>query len=138
MAQTGDKFNDLYELSKKINKMQPKEDRTSEEIEYEKNKDACTFAPNVKKFIDRQATVDQDVKILDDKTVQKDVERMKRAREEKERVRQMTERGVPAVKRPLLTPKGNAPPLPSCAMVTTSSQKNRMLNSNTANPSTQS
>jgi hypothetical protein len=33
--------------------------------------------------------------VCDDKTVQKDVDRMKRAREEKERIKRMTERGIP-------------------------------------------
>jgi hypothetical protein len=95
MTQTGVKFNDLYNLSKKINSIQPKEVRTAEDIDYERNKDVCTFAPNCKRFIDRQAPSTTDVNILEDKTVQKDVDRMKRAREEKERIKRMTERGIP-------------------------------------------
>lgn len=48
MPQTGDKFNDLYELGKKLNKL-PKQEKTTEEIEYERSKNECTFAPNCKR-----------------------------------------------------------------------------------------
>ncbi len=45
MSSTGDKFNDLYSLSKRL-QSKPKQDRTSEEIEYEKYRNECTFAPS--------------------------------------------------------------------------------------------
>ena len=43
---TGDKHSDLYSVSKKIEFLRPKVDRKTEEIEYEKNKNECTFKPN--------------------------------------------------------------------------------------------
>jgi hypothetical protein len=94
MTQTGDKFNDLYMLGKKLNKRQ-KEDKTTEEIEFERNKDECTFAPNKDRQM-RTLEVEStnDVKILDNKFVQKDVERMRKAREERERIKKFTERGI--------------------------------------------
>ena len=49
MPQTGDRFNDLYTLAKKL-QQRPKEDKTSEEIEYEKNAGQCTFAPNIQRL----------------------------------------------------------------------------------------
>ena len=38
--------------------------------------------------------IESEVKISEDKYVQKDVERMRKAREEKERIKKMTERGI--------------------------------------------
>ena len=45
MSNTGDKFNDLYNLAKRLH-AKPKKDKTSEEVEFEKFKEECTFAPN--------------------------------------------------------------------------------------------
>lgn len=49
MEQTGDKFNDLYVLSKKIEFLKPKKDKTAVEIDFEKNRNDCTFTPNLLK-----------------------------------------------------------------------------------------
>jgi hypothetical protein len=48
MPTSGDKFNDLYELGKRIN-MIPKAEKTTEEIEFERSKNECTFIPNCKR-----------------------------------------------------------------------------------------
>lgn len=45
---SGNKFNDLYEMGRYYNK-RLKADRDTEEIEYERNKDECTFTPNCKR-----------------------------------------------------------------------------------------
>lgn len=47
MEQTGNKFNDLYLLSKKIDFIKPKRDKSTDEIEYQKNKEECTFVPSL-------------------------------------------------------------------------------------------
>jgi hypothetical protein len=49
ISHTGDKFNDLYLLAK-VQQNKQKQDKTSEELEYEKNKEECTFAPNCKRL----------------------------------------------------------------------------------------
>ena len=49
MPSSGDKFTDLYLLSKKLKSL-PKQEKTSEELEFEKNKEECTFAPNCKRL----------------------------------------------------------------------------------------
>lgn len=91
LPQTGDRFNDLYTLAKKL-QQKPKQDKTTEEIEFEKASGQCTFAPNI-------ARIHQDLNagasvIQEDKIVQKEIERMKKAREERERVKKFTERGI--------------------------------------------
>lgn len=45
MPNTGNKFNDLYELSKNLQQVKVKADKTKQEYEYERNKDECTFRP---------------------------------------------------------------------------------------------
>lgn len=49
MESTGDKFNDLYVLSKKIDFLRPKKDKTTVEVDFEKNRSDCTFTPNLLK-----------------------------------------------------------------------------------------
>lgn len=49
MEETGDKFNDLYVLSKKIDFLKPKRDKSTEDLEFEKAKDECTFKPKIGK-----------------------------------------------------------------------------------------
>lgn len=39
MEQTGDKFNDLYVLSKKIDFLKPKKDKSTADLEFEKGRD---------------------------------------------------------------------------------------------------
>jgi len=50
MENTGNKFNDLYELSKKLKQHQIKTDKTNQDYEYEKSKDQCTFTPNLLRY----------------------------------------------------------------------------------------
>ena len=45
MESTGDKFNDLFILSKKIDFVKPKRDKSTQDIEFEKSKEECTFRP---------------------------------------------------------------------------------------------
>lgn len=49
MSNTGNKFNDLYELSKKIQPIKDQLDKTKADHEYERVKDDCTFKPNILK-----------------------------------------------------------------------------------------
>jgi len=49
MEQTGDKFNDLYVVSKKINFLKPQIGKTRDELDYEKNRSECTFQPRINK-----------------------------------------------------------------------------------------
>lgn len=49
MPQTGDRFNDLYTLAKKL-QQKPKSDKTTEEIEFEKAQTECTFQPNIERL----------------------------------------------------------------------------------------
>lgn len=49
MPNTGNKFNDLYELSKNIRQIKINNDKTTEEYEFEKNKTELTFKPQINK-----------------------------------------------------------------------------------------
>ena len=53
MEQTGDKFNDLYVVSKKIDFIRPKVDKSSAEYEFEKSRTECTFKPNLEKKLSK-------------------------------------------------------------------------------------
>ena len=44
---TGDRCNDLYELSKHLQQFKWRSDKSNEDYEYEKSKDECTFVPNI-------------------------------------------------------------------------------------------
>lgn len=68
-------------------------ERTTEEIEFERNKEECTFTPNCKRLPSFRFE-EAPPQILKDKTVQKDIERLKKAREEKERIKKIKERGI--------------------------------------------
>lgn len=85
---TGDKCFDLYQLS--VIKRKEKQDKTANDYEYEKNKEELTFQPNITKKKVKKNTRRQ----LDSKRSEEDaIERMRKARQERERVKQMTERG---------------------------------------------
>jgi len=45
MPNTGNKFNDLFELSKKMQPYREKQDKSLVDYEYEKSRDECTFKP---------------------------------------------------------------------------------------------
>ena len=83
-----DKREELYLMGKKQGK---KTDKSREEYEYEKSKSECTFSPHIGKYLKEQK---KDTKVMENKYVQKGVERMKKARDEKERVQKYTERGI--------------------------------------------
>jgi len=46
MESTGNKFHDLYLLSQKIDFLKPRRDKSTAEIEYELQKQECSFQPN--------------------------------------------------------------------------------------------
>jgi hypothetical protein len=101
-----DRFNDLYNLARRI-QQRPKQDKTTEQIEFEKAQKELTFQPNV----ERKMSIKQmdpyeanNIKITDDKVISKDIERIRKAREEKERIKQFTERGI-ILKEPSLAQK---------------------------------
>ncbi len=86
---TGDKCEDLYQLS--IIKQKKKLDKTTEEIEFEKAKQELTFQPNLSKK--KGKTQQQQRHKINQRSVMDNIERMRRAREERERKKAMTERG---------------------------------------------
>lgn len=46
MSKSGNKHNDLFELSKKLTHIKWKYDKSHEDLDYERNKQECTFKPN--------------------------------------------------------------------------------------------
>jgi hypothetical protein len=92
----GDRFNDLYNLARRL-QQKPKQDKTTEQIEFEKAQGELTFQPNAeRKMSMRQMDPYESTqfKITDDKVISKDIDRIRKAREEKERVKLFTERGI--------------------------------------------
>lgn len=71
-----------------------KTDKTKEDYEYEKNKDELTFKP--KMYTKPGSSASKKTTIENDRAVQKLKERMEKARDEKERIKMITERGIPA------------------------------------------
>lgn len=69
-----------------------KSDKTTEEVEYERNKSECTFAPKLER-LDVEECKNKNI-IKEDKFIQREIERMKKGREEKERKKKFTERGI--------------------------------------------
>jgi hypothetical protein len=51
MPSTGDRCNDLYELSKALNSVKWRNDKSKEDYEFEKSKEECTFVPNLNKVL---------------------------------------------------------------------------------------
>ena len=51
MTNTGNKFNDLFELSKKLQPLKQKEDKNAVDYEFEKSRDECSFKPNLTKTL---------------------------------------------------------------------------------------
>ena len=80
---TADRCQSLYELSKKIVK---KDDKPTDEYVFEKEKDQYTFAPNIEK---EKVFESEDTKAPQ---IAETIERMKRGREERMRVKVGTER----------------------------------------------
>ncbi|CAD8185245.1 unnamed protein product [Paramecium octaurelia] len=82
-----DKHLQLYALAKPANQ---KRDRTTEEIEYEKQLEECTFQPGLQTKTSQQQKQDNHYV---NKDVDKTVQRMKQARQRREEVQGMLERG---------------------------------------------
>ena len=57
MPQTGDKCKDLFDLSKHIINKRDKTDKTRDDYDFERNKDECTFTPNVVRVGDMSQTI---------------------------------------------------------------------------------
>ena len=112
---TGDKCFDLYQLSK-VNKKE-KIDKTREEYDFEKSAPDCTFQPNINKDASRQSNRQY---YVNQKSIQDNLERMKKAREERDFKKKMTERGYgepspnaqPMKKQPIRRPMNYARPPP--------------------------
>jgi hypothetical protein len=86
---SGDKCAELYMKSKII---KIRNDKTTEEIEYERNKSECTFAPKLERLdVEDQRNRNR---IKEDKFIQREIDRLKKGREEKERIKKFTERGI--------------------------------------------
>jgi hypothetical protein len=85
---TGDKCNDLYQISKV--KQKNKIDKTKDEYEFEKASQECTFQPNTNKTSKAR---DANPHYVNQRSITENLERMKRAREEKDFKKKMTERG---------------------------------------------
>mmetsp|Transcript_12550 Transcript_12550/g.12620 ORF Transcript_12550/g.12620 Transcript_12550/m.12620 type:complete len:322 (-) Transcript_12550:25-990(-) len=88
----------LYNLSEVERKRKEKLARTAEELEIEKAQAECTFTPNLEKPI-----LNENADLLEKKGVAETVNRMRRAREEQELIKNMKERGF--------TNKGELKPL---------------------------
>jgi hypothetical protein len=112
---TGDKCFDLYQLSK--TKKKEKIDKTREEYDFEKSAPDCTFQPNINKDLSREANKQF---YVNQKSIQDNLERMKKAREDREFKKKMTERGYgepspsaqPMKKQPVRKPMNYARPPP--------------------------
>lgn len=87
------KFEQLYSLSKP---QIQKTDKTGVDYEFERNKEECTFAPKLK--TPSTVTIKPSQPVANDKHVQKQIDRMNKAREEKERKKGFLERGEPPKK----------------------------------------
>lgn len=104
---TGDKCFDLYQLS--IVKRKEKQDKTSEEVEFEKSEKELTFQPNLYKKKNQAAKKNHKV---NQRSVMDNIERMRKAREEREYKKSMTERGyVPGKARKAMCHSNETKPL---------------------------
>ena len=85
MPQTGNKCNDLFELSKNMKQIKTNTDRSTIDVEFEKNKGQCTFKPKINYSNAAQAVILNERKsprsIKDLRGAQKSIERMQKARE---------------------------------------------------------
>ncbi|CAD8209441.1 unnamed protein product [Paramecium pentaurelia] len=84
-----EKYLQLYSLAKPSTQ---KRDRTTEEIEYEKQLEECTFQPGLQTKNNQSIQQKQDNHYVN-KDVDKTVQRMKQARQRREEVQGMLERG---------------------------------------------
>lgn len=88
------KYEQLYQLAKN-NAQKNKVDKSKEDYEYEKQKNECTFAPKIQNNnnIVRNAEGVQ-LNVVQDLFVKKQIERLNKGREEKERIKNFMENGV--------------------------------------------
>ena len=77
-----------------------KTDKAKEDYEFEKQADECTFAPNIKPKKIKKAVGPAEKTERQLKAEQKQMERLQKAKEEKERKAGMFTRGVPKPKNP--------------------------------------
>jgi hypothetical protein len=85
------KYEQLYQLAKH---QKVRQDKTKEDYEYERNKEELTFAPKIQSSNMPQRNTEQQVNLVQDKFVQKQIDRLNKGREEKERVRLFMEKGI--------------------------------------------
>ena len=98
---SGDKCQDLYQISKA--KQKQKFDKTKDEYEFEKASQECTFQPNTNKT---KGGRDNKPHYVNQRSITENLERMKRAREEREFKKGMTERGFgPKSSQPTTKPR---------------------------------
>ena len=84
------KYEQLYALAKH---QKNKQDKTKEDYEFEKNVQECTFQPKLQANQARKNIPEIGQSVTQDKHVQKQIDRLNKGREEKERVKLYHERG---------------------------------------------
>ena len=84
------KYEQLYGLKKD---QKDKQDKSKQDYEYERNKEELTFAPKITSHHNTAPQRNTDESVVHDRAVQKQVERLNKAREDKDRIKNMTERG---------------------------------------------
>lgn len=84
------KYEELYDRAKT---KKARADKTKEEYEFERNKEQCTFQPQIKHAAVRSTHVPNQDSSSGNTHLQKYHDRMKKAREEAERKKRFTERG---------------------------------------------
>lgn len=96
-APSNEKYKQLYALAKP---QKDKTDKTKEDYEFERNQQECTFQPKMNARAKQSVQVESGA-VTSDKAVQKQIDRLNKAREEKERIKMYTERGaMPPIKQP--------------------------------------
>ena len=92
-----DKCSELFEFSKQLQQMKKTvTDKTTEEVEYQRSKEECTFKPSIHTAPPAPkptATGVPKFMLNDPKMTKLHLERQSRAREEKARVKDIKERG---------------------------------------------
>ena len=90
LKSSGDKCEDLYKHAR-IQQTQEKVEKSTVDYEYERQQDQCTFKPQLQKKVQQKALPKGSSRGADAY-----MERMKKAREEKEQKRLILERGIPS------------------------------------------
>jgi len=88
-----DKCSELFEFSKQLQQMKKTvTDKTTEEVEYQRSKEECTFKPMIH-TAPKPTTGVPKFMLTDPQMTKLHLERQSRAREEKARVKDIKERG---------------------------------------------